>query len=355
MKVMRLKKKVLLVLLASFFVVAATHKAFSVSRIDEPMIDTSLALPSFSLTQALASHGPGQQLSFGDIGTIEATFDPIDSPDKNRASVQRETPDWIQKKGDGTKKKSRSSRKELTITKHKILNGESLGRISKKYRVSVATLMSFNGLSRSVIQPGKVLNVPNMDGVQVKLRRGETPWDLARSYKVKLSDILEVNNVRDAKYLKAGQKLFLPGAKKMLPRSRRRVSAKSKKRTFFPIPGGRISSSFGFRRHPISKRYRFHNGLDIAARRGTKIIAFRAGTVIFSGRNGGYGHCVYIRHKSGLVTRYAHNKRNLVKRGAKVSAGQKIALVGSSGKSTGPHLHFEVLKNGRRQNPRKYF
>jgi len=114
---------------------------------------------------------------------------------------------------------------------------------------------------------------------------------------------------------------------------------------------GRISSRFGERRDPIHGRHRHHSGVDIAAGRGTPIPAAAAGTVVFAGRRGGYGNLVEIEHADGRRTRYAHTDRILVAAGDRVEDGQTIASVGSTGRSTGPHLHFEVRENGAGVDP----
>ncbi|MBZ6377889.1 hypothetical protein B5C34_02600 [Pacificimonas flava] len=119
-----------------------------------------------------------------------------------------------------------------------------------------------------------------------------------------------------------------------------------------PVPGARQSSGFGMRRHPILKRGRMHNGLDFAARSGTPIQATAPGEVIFAGRNGGYGNQVRIRHKNGIVTSYSHMKGFAVSRGKWVGQGETIGYVGSTGLSTGPHLHYEVMVAGKRVNPK---
>jgi murein DD-endopeptidase MepM/ murein hydrolase activator NlpD len=122
----------------------------------------------------------------------------------------------------------------------------------------------------------------------------------------------------------------------------------------WPIRSGYITSYYGMRIHPTKRRRIFHEGVDFAAPRGTPIVAVADGVVVFSGKRSGYGHVVDIRHVNGLVTRYAHNQTNLVREGQQVRQGQKIATVGSSGTATGPHVHFEVLKNGQHQNPIRY-
>ena len=135
----------------------------------------------------------------------------------------------------------------------------------------------------------------------------------------------------------------------------RRVPIKSKKSRFgMPLRHARVTSSFSHRRfHPILKRYRPHHGTDFGARRGTPLLAVNSGKVIFAGRMGGYGKVVKIKHNAGYVSLYAHQSRIRVKRGQRVKKGQTIGYVGSTGRSTGPHLHFGLTKNGRWIDPMK--
>lgn len=118
--------------------------------------------------------------------------------------------------------------------------------------------------------------------------------------------------------------------------------------------GGWVSSGFGPRTDPFTGAASYHEGLDIAARMGSAILATGDGVVTFTGEKPGYGVAVDITHESNLVTRYAHTSAILVKVGDRVHKGQEIARVGSSGRSTGPHLHFEVLRNGNAVNPSPY-
>lgn len=114
---------------------------------------------------------------------------------------------------------------------------------------------------------------------------------------------------------------------------------------------GRITSKFGYRRHPISNRRDFHKGIDIANTSGTNIISAASGIVTYSGWNGGYGKVVIISHGYGYKSVYAHNKNNLVKVGDRVTKGQVIAQLGNTGKSTGPHVHFEIHYKGKQIDP----
>lgn len=123
----------------------------------------------------------------------------------------------------------------------------------------------------------------------------------------------------------------------------------------WPAPASKvITSEYGNRYHPISGKYKMHTGIDIGAALGTDIIAADGGTIVMAGNNGGYGKCIKIDHGSGLQTLYAHCSELLVSTGSKVSKGQVIAKVGATGNVTGPHLHFEVLKNGSCVNPNNY-
>ncbi|HEY9201968.1 MAG TPA: M23 family metallopeptidase [Gammaproteobacteria bacterium] len=121
-----------------------------------------------------------------------------------------------------------------------------------------------------------------------------------------------------------------------------------------PIQRGWISSYYGTRTNPFTGKLQFHKGMDFAGKEGADVLAVAGGVVTWSGRRYGYGNLVEINHGNGYITRYAHNKEQLVSVGTSVKKGQVIAKMGSTGRSTGPHVHFEVLKNGRQINPQKF-
>jgi murein DD-endopeptidase MepM/ murein hydrolase activator NlpD len=121
-----------------------------------------------------------------------------------------------------------------------------------------------------------------------------------------------------------------------------------------PVEEGWISSYFGSRPDPFTGYTVVHKGVDFAAPEGTKVLSVGAGLVTFAGDKAGYGRMVEINHGNGLATRYCHNEKLLVKEGDMVRKGQEVSLMGSTGHSTGPHLHFEVLKNGAQVNPLRY-
>jgi murein DD-endopeptidase MepM/ murein hydrolase activator NlpD len=121
-----------------------------------------------------------------------------------------------------------------------------------------------------------------------------------------------------------------------------------------PITDGWLSSRFGKRNDPFTGKRAHHKGLDFAGKKGSDVVAVGDGVITWSGRRSGYGNLVEINHGNGYATRYGHNQRNLVKVGDTVKKGELIALMGSSGRSTGPHVHFEVLRNGKAVNPSRY-
>ena len=121
-----------------------------------------------------------------------------------------------------------------------------------------------------------------------------------------------------------------------------------------PIGKGWLSSKFGKRADPFTGKQEYHKGVDFAGKEGADVLAVGDGVVTWSGKRSGYGNLVEINHANGYVTRYGHNKSNTVEVGEAVKKGQQIALIGSTGRSTGPHVHFEVLRNGKQVNPAKF-
>ena len=121
-----------------------------------------------------------------------------------------------------------------------------------------------------------------------------------------------------------------------------------------PVETGWLSSKFGKRTDPFTGKQEHHEGVDFAGKEGADVVAVGDGVVSWTGKRSGYGNMVEVTHGNGYVTRYGHNKKSLVEVGETVKKGQSIALMGSTGRSTGPHVHFEVLRNGKTVNPGKY-
>ena len=197
-------------------------------------------------------------------------------------------------------------------------------------------------------------------GIHHTVQKGQTLYRIAQAYEIDLEVLRRANFIRDASKIKEGIQLWIPGASRVrsIPTSfpSRRSAKKKNSPTVKPRRGilswptkGTLTSSFG------KRNGRKHEGIDIAAPKGTPIYSAAAGEVVFSGWGPtGYGKMVIIKHQHHLTTVYAHNSKILVKKGARVKQGQKISLMGSTGRSTGPHLHFEVRNNTEPKNPIKY-
>lgn len=121
-----------------------------------------------------------------------------------------------------------------------------------------------------------------------------------------------------------------------------------------PVKDGYLSSTYGYRLDPFNGKKTFHSGIDFAAKEGSEVIAVANGLVSYTGKRTGYGQVIELDHGNGYVTRYAHNKKILVKTGDRIIKGTPIALIGSTGRSTGPHVHFEVMREGKKVNPYKF-
>ncbi|MBQ5707420.1 MAG: M23 family metallopeptidase, partial [Peptococcaceae bacterium] len=132
-------------------------------------------------------------------------------------------------------------------------------------------------------------------------------------------------------------------------------SAEAPSKYVWPCPSSKkITSKYGYRIHPIQKVKKMHTGIDVGAKKGTDIVAAAGGKVIMAKYYGGYGNCIIVDHGGGMSTLYAHMSAYVAKEGDWVSQGQVIGKVGSTGNSTGPHLHFEVRVNGQHTNPSNY-
>ncbi len=191
--------------------------------------------------------------------------------------------------------------------------------------------------------------LPLLQGATHIIRQGEILGDIAKAYGVKCDMLERYNPSIDPRRMQIGSKIFIPGADKaiLIPR---------KTPMSLPVRNGWVISGFGMRKHPLGGNFRFHRGIDIPEATGTPVRAVMDGVVIEADKSGsGYlGKCVKIRHSKGYVTVYGHNSRILVKVGDKVKEGRIISRVGSTGRSTAPHLHFGVSKNGKYVDPEQY-
>lgn len=240
--------------------------------------------------------------------------------------------------------------------------GDTVSSIANNFGLTVNTILWANDLGNySLIRPGNKLLIPPYSGLLYKVKSGDTLSKIASTYKIDKEDIFKYNDLNDDSSLKIGQELILPGASKIIVKAQPKPSAPSQssgntskvsskpadgENMVWPTEGRRITQYFSWA----------HNGLDIGNKVGTPIYAAEAGTVEIAatGWNGGYGNTILINHGNGKKTRYGHLTTLYVKVGSKVEKGENIGTMGSTGRSTGPHLHFEVIINGGRYNPLNY-
>jgi len=247
------------------------------------------------------------------------------------------------------------------VLEYTVKPGDTVSQIADKFDVSVDTIRWENNLaSLGSIKPGQVLRILPVSGVRHKVVRGETIYSIAKKYNTNPQGMVDFpfNNYTDNETfaLAAGQELIVPDGEKPsevrwspvtnLARSTPNAGVVSAAGSFVWPIGGRITQRFTW----------YHRGMDIATALGTPVLAADAGRVTVAGwpDNGGYGNRVEINHGNGYVTLYAHLSKVSVVVGQTVNRGDVIGLEGSTGRSTGPHLHFEVKLNGVHVNPANY-
>jgi murein DD-endopeptidase MepM/ murein hydrolase activator NlpD len=228
-----------------------------------------------------------------------------------------------------------------------VKSGDSVEGISRRYGLSLDAVIASNELRnvRRELKAGQKIRIPNMDGIPYTVKSGDSYSKIASSYDIPLEAILDANDIQsDA--ISAGTVLFIPGAKMDKSELRQALG----ELFIYPI-SGRRSSGFGWRTDPFTGVRSYHAGLDLAAPSGTSVKASSDGRVSATGTTAVYGNFIIISHSGDYQTMYAHLSRILVKNGASVNQGEVIGRVGSTGRSTGPHLHFAVYKNKRAINP----
>ncbi len=271
----------------------------------------------------------------------------------------------------GTKQAPRT-RTETYLVKE----GDTIGSIAKSFGVNVGTILWSNSLTeRQYIRPGDSLKIPPVSGVLVTVKKGDTIAKLASTYAADETEIREFNKLTNDSSLAIGTELVIPGGEPPAPKqtalaiasqTRERVkrsndgtsaNANTQKpadvdtaalpdaKLLWPTPGHVVTQYYGWK----------HTGVDIDGDFTSPLYAAYDGVVTTAGwNNGGYGLQIIIKHPNGMMTRYAHSSKMFVKVGDQVKKGQVIAMMGSTGRSTGSHLHFEVYVNGKRTNPLTY-
>ncbi|HEX4840959.1 MAG TPA: M23 family metallopeptidase, partial [bacterium] len=254
-----------------------------------------------------------------------------------------------------------------------VTEGQTLWGIAQSHSVAVEDLAAANGLGvkdllavgQQVIIPPKIsgagrgllsgathaLSQPSGASrqVTVRVREGETLWEIAEATGLPVDAIVNANEIPDSASVHTGQRLTIPGgALDVLRRVTAARGVASIAQNFVWPVRGQLTSRFGWRQTG------HHNGIDIAAPRGSPILVAKEGRVVFAGWFFGYGLAVVVDHGNGISTVYGHASKLLVPIGQTVETGQVLALVGSTGDATGPHLHFEIRIHGTPLNPMKY-
>ncbi|MGL4393678.1 MAG: peptidoglycan DD-metalloendopeptidase family protein [Brevinema sp.] len=240
-----------------------------------------------------------------------------------------------------------ASKSPLAFAFYRIRSGENLSSIADKFGLSMATVLSLNSLDNAhSVSVGQKVLLASRSGIIVNLTNNDTVEEIAKRYGISAEETALVNKL-SSEELRAGQTLFLPNANL----SFKAMSEILGFQFVNPMPRyRRISSHFGWRRHPVLGYRLLHAGTDFAAPTGTPVHAAREGRVTYADWNGSFGMYINIRHNNGYTTSYAHLSRIDVKKGDWVTAGERIALSGNTGRSTGPHLHFELRKYGQPKN-----
>ena len=231
------------------------------------------------------------------------------------------------------------------VQQHLVQKGETLSEIAQKYKVPLKSIIQANSIkSAHRIRTGRTLRIPRetltFKDIWYKVQPGDTLFSIGQRHNIKWRDLQRINSIASPRNLQIGRMIRIseygPGFGKPL-----RV----------PLV---VTSKYGYRPHPVTGRYRHHEGIDFRAATGTRVYASKAGRVIFAGRKGGYGKIVGIEHENDFTTWYGHLSRIRVKVGQTINQGRVIGLSGNTGISTGPHLHFEIRYKGRSEKPTKY-
>ncbi len=227
---------------------------------------------------------------------------------------------------------------------HLVQKGDTLWGISRKYKVPLKKIIQANSIQpTNPLQIGKKLLIPGapVEGVWYRVKAGDTLSGIASRHNVDWQDLQRINGITSPRRLQIGTRIRIQRDNSLHFGNPLRV----------PLV---VTSKYGYRHHPVTRRYQLHEGIDFRAATGTRVYASRAGKVIFAGRRNGYGKVIGIEHEGDFTTWYGHLSGIRVRVGQTVTKGKVIGLSGNTGVSTGPHLHFEIRYKDRSENPTNY-
>lgn len=260
----------------------------------------------------------------------------------------------IKSEEEKNREKAISSNRKTTIM-YTIQSGDYLGKIEEKFGQSETVIKYNNPQLRKYLIIGKKLKITPGNTIEYKVKKGDTLGKIANNFGKSVEAIILENNISDNNIF-PNQTLIIDSPKIDYVRLRNEKRRRNNDglNPFKPLSRMVVTSSYGRRFHPVLARWIGHLGVDLRAKY-VPVFAFEDGKIIFSGQMNGYGNLIIIRHKNGYTSRYGHLKARYVRNGQWVKGGEKIALSGATGRVTGPHLHFEVRKNGTPLNPMKFF
>ena len=234
----------------------------------------------------------------------------------------------------------------LLYSAYTIKQNDNISNLASDFGLNQGTLISVNNIKNTrLMQIGQALRIPNQDGILYAVNSGDTLETIAAKYKSGKTEI-QIANELFSDSVHTGTVLFIPGAQLDW------VTQQEINGDLFIWPiRGRISSAYGYRNSPFTNLRQFHSGIDISAPFGTPVRAAMPGRISAAGWDNTFGNYVVINHHSGYRSLYGHMSVIRVKSGAYVGTGERIGDVGSTGLSTGAHLHFTVYKNGKTVNP----
>jgi murein DD-endopeptidase MepM/ murein hydrolase activator NlpD len=242
----------------------------------------------------------------------------------------------------------------IMLAEHTIAPKENFWKVAKQHDVDIDTIVGANpGLEKLHAALGQTIRVPNRKGVVHRTTEQENLNTISTLYNASPEAIALVNNLGPKHILVPGLELFIAGVKPVYLSEEMRVHYGLRGMFGSPLPG-RITSGMGVRTHPVGGFRGKHTGVDLAAEEGTRIAAAAAGTVLQTGEGESIGKFVILSHKDSYTSLYGHCSQVLATTGKTVKKGQVIAMVGHTGRTTGPHLHFEIRKNSMPQDPLRY-
>lgn len=237
----------------------------------------------------------------------------------------------------------------ISFSRYRIKKGDTVESVAKKFGLTADTIILTNNIrNHSSLRAGDIINIPNQEGRLITVKENDSLLKIAKIYGTTWQKIADVNNLKSGK-LYAGVKLFIPDAQ-MTTYERNKFYQQN---FIWPVVG-KITSFFGSRIDPFTQLYSFHTGIDIKGKIGDKVKCTKDGKVVFTGFHNIYGNFIMIKHSDGTITNYAHLDKVIASINSDIKQGEVIGLLGDTGRTTGPHLHFEIIKNGKYLNPLNY-